>query len=749
MSLRLRAEPTSTSGSTATSTETSTAGPSNALAAASTPAGDGLTQDQRAAGIGNATRRQVYDSNRADVADMNMDLSQHQWASERFTQIWTDNRERYERVAAQTGVPAELIAAIHFRESSGNFNTYLHNGQPLGRRTTIVPVGVLFHDWEEAAVDALNSKSYVRDDLQMTAETTDMAAIATYAEYYNGLGYHYRDRSSAYVFAGTDQYTSGKFVADGVFDPNVRDQQLGVVAMVQLAQQANGETTNTGTAGGQTTTPGTGQDTAPPASTGGQLAAGANLRRGSRGASVTALQSALNSLGHNLVTDGDFGPATESAVKSFQRGAGLVADGIVGPMTRTAINQAIANNGNENAGTGAETETAPEAAAPPPTSSVGALIGQLGTSLLRMGSNGSAVRALQQILNSLGHSLVVDGAFGRLTDGAVRAFQRGAGLVADGIVGSQTRNAFNGGGGGTTAEPDLETPEPGSTAPNDPRPAPETERPPGGPTTAEGDTDIERRLDTFFQAFNGIPIRTNPGQSPPNYVDVIPPYHINAGHRKDGAAAARRQNSSVASLVSSLPVNARFGKASPADIRYFLETSIQRGYLQDTSANGMRDFLALYGVSTDCSGLVTQALNYLNDGNLDVDDADGLNPMYVGSGSLRGGTSNFAAVSSPHSLTAGDTMHIPGHIRILVDVDREGDVTTFRTIESTPREDVVEPGQRDAADRRAADGGIGDVHWRYNANSFSGLQRSYDGGRTWHSSRENPTYGRYRHLNAA
>lgn len=32
----------------------------------------------------------------------------------------------------RTGVPARPIAALHWRESSGNFNTYLHQGAPLG-----------------------------------------------------------------------------------------------------------------------------------------------------------------------------------------------------------------------------------------------------------------------------------------------------------------------------------------------------------------------------------------------------------------------------------------------------------------------------------------------------------------------------------------------------------------------------------------------------------------------------------------
>jgi len=57
------------------------------------------------------------------------------------------------------------------------------------------------------------------------------------------------------------------------------------------------------------------------------------VREGSTGAAVQALQVQLVKHGHSLDTDGDFGPATDSAVRSFQSAHGLSADGIVGPAT--------------------------------------------------------------------------------------------------------------------------------------------------------------------------------------------------------------------------------------------------------------------------------------------------------------------------------------------------------------------------------------------------------------------------------
>jgi len=68
------------------------------------------------------------------------------------------------------------------------------------------------------------------------------------------------------------------------------------------------------------------------------------------------------------------------------------------------------------------------------------------TPLLQFGSQGDAVVALQTALARAGEFRApVDGGFGRQTDEAVRAFQRSAGLVEDGVVGAATWNALSAG----------------------------------------------------------------------------------------------------------------------------------------------------------------------------------------------------------------------------------------------------------------------------------------------------------------
>lgn len=148
---------------------------------------------------------------------------------EQFKQHYLENKDRYEAVAQKTGVPAKLIAALHWRESNGNFNTYMHNGDPLGQPTVNVPRGKYFTDWESSAIDALNEKN----KCGLSSDTTDTNAMLEYAERYNGLGYRSKGVASPYVWAGTTNYNGGKYVADGVYSSSHYDQQLGVALMLK------------------------------------------------------------------------------------------------------------------------------------------------------------------------------------------------------------------------------------------------------------------------------------------------------------------------------------------------------------------------------------------------------------------------------------------------------------------------------------------------------------------------------------
>jgi lysozyme family protein len=137
------------------------------------------------------------------------------------------------------GIPALLLLAKHAREASCDFTKNALNGQPLSQRTTIVPVGYgPFASWAES-VDAAVSRGYYE-----SADWSKPDEWARVAEKFNGLGYQKRGLVSPYVWAGDKRYDSqgGKFVADGVFDRNHFDQQLGVIPLVVAMLELQGAT---------------------------------------------------------------------------------------------------------------------------------------------------------------------------------------------------------------------------------------------------------------------------------------------------------------------------------------------------------------------------------------------------------------------------------------------------------------------------------------------------------------------------
>jgi N-acetylmuramoyl-L-alanine amidase len=148
-------------------------------------------------------------------------------------------------------------------------------------------------------------------------------------------------------------------------------------------------------------------------------------RLGYRGPAVRDLRESLSAAGALPTGDGFgskggdvfdevFDEELDAAVRSFQQDRGLLVDGIVGPWTFAALDAAR---------------------------------WRLGDRLLRHSPGhlvrGDDVMELQERLLGFGfHPGRIDGLFGPDTEGAVRAFQRGVGLVVDGEVGPATLRAF-------------------------------------------------------------------------------------------------------------------------------------------------------------------------------------------------------------------------------------------------------------------------------------------------------------------
>jgi lysozyme family protein len=152
-------------------------------------------------------------------------------------------KSRYRTVSEKTGVPWFVIAVIHERESSQDWTASLAQGDPWDRISVHVPAGRgPFKSWEEAAIDAfVNCAPYL-------ARNTDwsIGGTLTLLEEYNGLGYASRGVPSPYLWAGTDQYKSGKYVRDGIYDPDAVDQQLGCAGLLMALMALDPTITFTG-----------------------------------------------------------------------------------------------------------------------------------------------------------------------------------------------------------------------------------------------------------------------------------------------------------------------------------------------------------------------------------------------------------------------------------------------------------------------------------------------------------------------
>ena len=67
------------------------------------------------------------------------------------------------------------------------------------------------------------------------------------------------------------------------------------------------------------------------------FASNSAFRMGDQGAEVAEIQGHLVNLGYDVIADGDFGPSTVDAVKSFQKSQGLKVSGYVDDNTYRAL----------------------------------------------------------------------------------------------------------------------------------------------------------------------------------------------------------------------------------------------------------------------------------------------------------------------------------------------------------------------------------------------------------------------------
>jgi uncharacterized protein (TIGR02594 family) len=182
------------------------------------------------------------------------------------------------------------------------------------------------------------------------------------------------------------------------------------------------------------------------------------LRFGDAGPIVQAVQQGLARLGYPLKGTGNYGPATEQAVRDFQAQHVLEVDGEVGPEVASAIDRALdmlaqpaslPRPADPNSSSSAASPAEPAA-----QSADASLAEELGDSVLGLGDQGPAVTTLQLALAKLGYELKGTGYFGGATEAAVMDFQERRALEVDGEVGADTARAIDQASAGTPQPPE-------------------------------------------------------------------------------------------------------------------------------------------------------------------------------------------------------------------------------------------------------------------------------------------------------
>jgi lysozyme family protein/peptidoglycan hydrolase-like protein with peptidoglycan-binding domain len=261
--------------------------------------------------------RAGYESNWKNMQTRPGSASQ---ANKAATQL-LKNKAIYQKIQSITNVRWWFVGLCHYRESNFNLNTYLGNGQPLDRVTTIVPKGRgPFHGPDafiDGAVDAFKLEGFVG------ATDWSIARALFRLEGFNGYGYHSRGVNSPYLWGGSTVYgppeaRAGKFVADHVFDPDKVDPQLGTAVVLKELMKLDDSIVLDAT----------------PA-----VASGSPEPDDTQSEAILHVQQALNKLGIDpqLAEDGIKGPRTMAAISMFQLQNGLPDTGLPDAATIAAI----------------------------------------------------------------------------------------------------------------------------------------------------------------------------------------------------------------------------------------------------------------------------------------------------------------------------------------------------------------------------------------------------------------------------
>ncbi len=137
-----------------------------------------------------------------------------------FKEKYNANLSYYQQISNATDVPVILIAAIHYREGSGNLNQSIKDGSIINANNFVSnAINIIENE----------SKNWVRfhEEIGMNKNTKNLLAMLQYAELWNGTAYVDSGKINPYIYSGTNLYTCGKITNSG-WQETLVDQQAGI-----------------------------------------------------------------------------------------------------------------------------------------------------------------------------------------------------------------------------------------------------------------------------------------------------------------------------------------------------------------------------------------------------------------------------------------------------------------------------------------------------------------------------------------
>ena len=159
------------------------------------------------------------------------DVSRVDWYVSRM--LRESSKKRYVDIFEQTCIPWYFVAGIHALEATFDFSKHLHNGDRLSGKTWRIPRNRIPgssppYSWVESAIDALAMKKYDKE------KSWTLPEVLYRWERYNGVRSRMLHKiNTPYLWSFSQHYTKGKYVRDGVWDPNAVSKQAGAAVLLR------------------------------------------------------------------------------------------------------------------------------------------------------------------------------------------------------------------------------------------------------------------------------------------------------------------------------------------------------------------------------------------------------------------------------------------------------------------------------------------------------------------------------------